>query len=86
MYVCVSCVHLVLMEARRRYQLSWNWSYRLLGAIMWGADNQTQIHCSVVSALKHQAISLAPSSHSFIINFPAFLQWEVGCVLPVCLS
>lgn len=35
MYICVSHLNLVSMEARREHWILWNWSHRLLLAAMW---------------------------------------------------
>lgn len=36
LYVCAPCAYLPPVEARRRHQVPWNWSYRWQETVVWG--------------------------------------------------
>lgn len=55
-HVCHICVG-VPMEARRGYQIPWNWSYRKCELPDMGSGNGTQVHWRWASAFNHWAIS-----------------------------
>lgn len=63
------------MEARRRCQVLWHWSYRWLWTSMWmlGTELGPSARAPSAKTLNHWAISLAPAD-VFLINSEIFCQ------------
>lgn len=77
------CVNAVL-EVRRGHQISWNWSYRWLGAIMWATGIKLGSSGRTASAAIHWALSQATSpltQEREISNFVCSCTLSLPCVL-----
>lgn len=70
-HACTSCVYLVPMEAGRRLQIPYNWSYGWLWAAVWLLGTEHRLSASAASALICWATSLFPSLGFFLYKIKA---------------